>query len=65
MKNHKELAKAYFLEGYNCSQSVLLAFHEELGLDKDTAAWRRNGAPKRSLRHSQRNVSSPWIKEGI
>ena len=38
MKNHKELAKAYFLEGYNCSQSVLLAFHEELGLDKETAA---------------------------
>ncbi len=38
MQNHKELAKSYFLEGYNCSQSVLLAFHEELGLDKDTAA---------------------------
>lgn len=38
MKNHKELAKSYFLEGYNCSQSVLLAFHEELGLDKETAA---------------------------
>ncbi len=38
MKNHKELAKAYFLEGYNCTQSVLLAFHEELGLDKETAA---------------------------
>ena len=38
MKNHKELARSYFLEGYNCSQSVLLAFHEELGLDKETAA---------------------------
>ena len=38
MKNHKELAKSYFLQGYNCSQSVLLAFHEELGLDKETAA---------------------------
>lgn len=38
MKNHKELAKSYFLEGYNCAQSVVLAFHEELGLDKETAA---------------------------
>lgn len=38
MKDHKEQARAYFLEGYNCSQSVLLAFHEELGLDPDTAA---------------------------
>ncbi|MDO4975656.1 MAG: C-GCAxxG-C-C family protein [Eubacteriales bacterium] len=33
-----ELAQAYFLEGYNCSQSVFLAFHEELGLDLSTAA---------------------------
>lgn len=36
--NHKERARSYFLEGYNCAQAVLLAFHEELGLDKDTAA---------------------------
>lgn len=33
-----ELAKEYFLEGYNCSQAVLLAYHEELGLDKKMAA---------------------------
>lgn len=38
MTNHKELAKSYFLQGYNCSQSILLAFHEELGLDEGTAA---------------------------
>lgn len=38
MNNHKELAKTYFLEGYNCAQSVVLAFHEELGLDEETAA---------------------------
>lgn len=38
MKNHKELARSYFLEGYNCAQSVVLAFHEELGLEKETAA---------------------------
>lgn len=36
--SHKDLARSYFLEGYNCAQSVLLAFHEELGLDKETAA---------------------------
>ena len=31
------LAKNYFLSGYNCSQAVALAFHEEMGIDKDTA----------------------------
>ena len=38
MKNHKELAKSYFLSGYNCAQSVVLAFCEELGLEKEYAA---------------------------
>lgn len=38
MISHKEQAKNYFLEGYNCSQAVFLAYHEELGLDRDTAA---------------------------
>lgn len=38
MDKHGEAAKNYFLEGYNCAQSVLLAFQEELGLDPDTAA---------------------------
>ena len=32
------LAKAYFEEGYNCAQSVLLAFCEETGLTKQQAA---------------------------
>lgn len=32
-----ELAKKYFENGYNCSQSVLLAFCEDFGLDKETA----------------------------
>ena len=62
MKNHKELARSYFLEGYNCSQSVLLAFHEELGLDKETAA--RMAAPG-SLRHGQRNVPGLRSASGI
>lgn len=37
MNEYKEKAKALFLEGYNCSQSVFLAFAEDLGLDKETA----------------------------
>ena len=33
----RELGEAYFKEGYNCSQAVALAFHEEMGLDEQTA----------------------------
>ena len=32
------LAKAYFEEGYNCAQAVLLAFSEEAGLTSKQAA---------------------------
>ena len=35
---HAEKAKAYFEQGYNCSQAVTLAFAEEMGLDTDSAA---------------------------
>ena len=38
MNERGEHAKALFLEGYNCAQSVLLAFQEELGLDQSTIA---------------------------
>lgn len=37
MKNKGDIAKEYFLEGYNCSQAVLLAFAEDYGLNKSTA----------------------------
>ena len=33
-----EKAKSLFKEGYNCSQSVLLAYCDFLGLDKQLAA---------------------------
>ncbi len=33
-----DLAYNNFLEGYNCTQAVAVAFAEELGLDKDAAA---------------------------
>ena len=32
-----EIAKQYFLEGYNCSQAVMLAFCDDLGFDRQTA----------------------------
>ena len=35
---HATQAQAYFLEGYNCAQSVLLAFAPDLGLTNDEAA---------------------------
>ncbi len=38
MKNYRETAENFFSEGYNCAQSVLLAFADELGIDADTAA---------------------------
>ncbi len=33
----EELAISYFKSGYNCAQAVLLAFCEEVGIDKQTA----------------------------
>lgn len=35
MKSKGDLAKDYFLQGYNCSQSVVLAFAEELHMKKE------------------------------
>lgn len=32
-----ELARSYFKEGYNCCQAVVLAFCDEVNLDKETA----------------------------
>lgn len=37
MQNHSEKAKCYFKQGYNCSQSVVLAFCDELNIDEITA----------------------------
>ena len=33
---HGEKAGALFLEGYNCAQSVVLAFADEMGIPKET-----------------------------
>ena len=33
-----ELAREYFLKGYNCSQAIVLAFSDRTGLDEHTGA---------------------------
>ena len=33
-----ETARNYFLEGYNCAQSIALAFHDVMGIDKELSA---------------------------
>lgn len=41
--NKGEMAYQNFLSGYNCTQSIAVAFAEELGLDKNTAARLSSG----------------------
>jgi C_GCAxxG_C_C family probable redox protein len=33
-----ETARNYFLEGYNCAQSIALAYHDVMGIDKELSA---------------------------
>jgi len=37
-KSHSEIARNFFRQGYNCAQSVFLTFHQECGMDFQTAA---------------------------
>ncbi|WMC92345.1 C-GCAxxG-C-C family protein [Kineothrix sp. MB12-C1] len=37
MSEHSVLAKELFKKGYSCSQSIVLAFNDETGLDSETA----------------------------
>ena len=48
-------AEALFREGYNCAQSVVLAYAEEMGLEMKTAARRRRGRPARHMWSGQRH----------
>lgn len=36
--NKGELARDFFMEGYNCTQAVVIAFKDELGLSQSQAA---------------------------
>ena len=33
---HEEKALQYFTNGANCAQAVVMAFHEELGIDENS-----------------------------
>ncbi len=37
MNDKEKIAEDLFLQGYNCSQAVLAAFSDEIGLDRETA----------------------------
>ena len=37
MENKEQLARSYFKQGYNCAQSVFLAYAKDYGFDKTTA----------------------------
>ena len=41
--NHEEKAVKYFEGGYNCAQSVVLAFKDELGIDEKSCAVMSEG----------------------
>ena len=43
MSERGERAKAYFEQGYNCAQSVLLSFSDITGLDEKTSAMLSSG----------------------
>ena len=62
-----ESAIGYFKEGYSCSQSVLLAFCEEYGLDKETAVKLSSsfGAGMGRLREVCGAVSGMFMVAGL
>ena len=37
MSVRSEIAIAKFTQGFNCAQSIIYAFSDDLGIDKDTA----------------------------
>ena len=61
------LAKAYFAEGYNCAQSVLMAFCEETGLSKEQAAKLASGfgGGMGRMREVCGAVSAMFMAEGL
>lgn len=38
VKEREELARSFFREGYNCTQSVIFAFSDIIGIDRDSLA---------------------------
>ena len=67
MECHAERAGELFLQGYNCAQSVFLAFSDELGLDRSAAARMASsfGAGMGRLREVCGAVSAMFLIAGI
>lgn len=67
MKSYSKIACEYFKEGYNCAQSVLLAFSDITGFDKDTTLKLSSsfGGGMGRLREVCGAVSSMFMIAGI
>ena len=63
----EEIAMQHFESGYNCAQSVLLTFHAEVGLDKNTALKMASsfGGGMGRMREVCGAVSSMFLIAGI
>ncbi len=64
---HKEKAKQYFEEGYNCAQAVFLAFSDVTGLDEKTSLMLSSsfGGGMGRLREVCGAVSGAFIAAGV
>lgn len=62
----EDLAKKYFLNGYNCSQSVVLAFSDITGFDQKSLAMLAQpfGGGMGGLRETCGTVSGMWLVLG-
>jgi len=63
----REKAESLFLEGYNCSQAVLIAFEDLHGLDRETAARLASsfGGGMARLREVCGSVSGMFMVAGL
>ena len=67
MSTKPEEAVAYFKQGYNCAQAVVLAYADEIGIDRQTAAKLSSsfGGGMGRLREVCGAVSGMFIVEGL
>ena len=62
IKAYGDRAKALFEEGYNCAQSVVLAFSEEMGI---LVLWRRSWKAAGGVRLCERHGNRLWGSGGL
>ena len=66
--NKGEIARQYFLNGYNCAQAVALAFCDELALPPETplGVLPEDGAMRRPVRVSVRDTAaSAGVRDSV